>query len=82
MHSVNSDSVRRFPDRGNFLTFVEEFLLRNEPCLFGEEATRGWRARALWQKEGRPDLDYLAREFGTQKYAVLPTCNTGTALLK
>ncbi len=57
-------SVRRFPKWGNFLTFAEEFLLQNEPCLFGKERTQGWKARALWQKEGRPDLDYLAREFG------------------
>ena len=40
-------------------------MLRNEPCVFGESFTREWAARTLWQKEGFPDLDYLAKEFGT-----------------
>ena len=46
------------------MTFVERFLSRNEPCIFSSELTSGWRARKLWQKEGRPDLEYLKKEFG------------------
>lgn len=58
-------TIRRFPESGDYLTFVEEFLLKNEPCMFSEAVTRGWRARRDWQRDGKPDLDYLATEFGT-----------------
>ncbi len=66
MQHSKAETVRRFPECGSFLAFVEDFLLRNEPCLFGEKATQGWKARALWQNEGRPDLDYLTQEFGNK----------------
>lgn len=56
-------SVSGFAD-GDFLAFAEEFMLRNEPCVFTEHVTRHWKSRKLWQKNGKPDLDYLAREFG------------------
>ena len=47
--------------------FVEEFLLKNEPCIFGESVTKNWKARRLWLGEGgRPDFDYLIKEFGTK----------------
>ena len=59
-------SVRYFPESADYLTFVEEFLLQNEPCLFSEAATRDWRARQEWQKDGRPNIDYLASQFGTK----------------
>ena len=56
-------SVSRFAD-GDFLAFVEKFMLRNEPCVFTEQFTRDWKSRKLWQKDGRPHLEFLAREFG------------------
>ena len=46
------------------MTFVEMFLSKNEACLFGGEVTSGWKARQLWQREGKPDLEYLRKEFG------------------
>ena len=58
--------VRYFPESGDYLTFVEEFLLKNEPCVFLEAVTNGWRARREWQRDGKPDLEYLAKEFGEQ----------------
>ena len=63
--------VRYFPESGDYLTFVEEFLLKNEPCVFREAVTSGWRARREWQRDGKPDLEYLAKEFGEQiKYTL------------
>jgi len=60
-----SASIKRFPESGTFLMFVEEFLLKNEPCIFGESVTMEWKARRLWQGEGgRPDIEYLLKEFG------------------
>ena len=65
-------TVRYFPaSSADYLTFVEEFLLRNEPCLFPETVTRDWRARQEWQKDGTPDIDFLAAQFGTVTSAVL-----------
>lgn len=46
------------------MTFMEEFLLKNEPCVFSEMTTRDWRARRQWQKDGKPNMEYLDREFG------------------
>lgn len=47
--------------------FVEEFLLENEPCIFGESVTKDWKARRLWLGEGgRPDFEYLMKEFGME----------------
>ena len=51
----------------NFLVFVE-FMLKNEPCIFGERFTKDWKSRKLWQKAGKPDLEYLSREFGMASY--------------
>lgn len=62
-------SVSGFAD-GDFLAFAEEFMLRNEPCVFTEHVTRHWKSRKLWQKNGKPDLDYLAREFGMSGLAM------------
>ncbi|CAI8058000.1 2-oxoglutarate and iron-dependent oxygenase JMJD4, partial [Geodia barretti] len=42
------------------------------PCLFSEAATRDWRARQEWQKDGRPNIDYLASQFGD---ASVPVAN-------
>ena len=63
-------AVRYFPESGDYLTFVEEFLLQNEPCVFPEALTRSWRARREWQRDGRPDLEYLAAQFGDARVPV------------
>ena len=55
------------------MTFVEKFLSKNEPCLFGSELTSSWKARHLWQKEGKPDLEYLSKEFGTLLILIVET---------
>ena len=49
----------------NFLYFVENFLLRNTPCLLDESFTSFWKSRKFWQQNGQPDLIYLDSEFGT-----------------
>ena len=60
-------ALRRVPEGGNCLMFVEEFLLENEPCIFGESVTKNWKARRLWLgKGGRPDFEYLMKEFGME----------------
>lgn len=61
-------AVRRFPESGDYMTFVEEFLLKNEPCVFSEMTTRDWRARQQWQKDGKPNLEYLDKEFGMARH--------------
>ena len=61
---METRSIRRFPEFGDYLTFVEEFLLENEPCLFSESVTRHWKARSDWQKDGKPDLEFLAKYYG------------------
>lgn len=58
-------ALKRVPEAGTYLMFVEEHLLKNEPCIFGESVTKNWKARRLWLGEGgRPDFDYLLKEFG------------------
>ena len=59
--------VERFPESGDYLTFLEEFLLRNQPCVFSETHTRGWKARQRWQTAGKPELKTLYRDFGTPR---------------
>ena len=58
--------VPRFPEYGTFVTFVEDYLLLNKPCLFGESFTADWKARRRWRnaEEDSPNLDYLEKEFG------------------
>lgn len=54
-----------FPQEGTCEEFIQCYLLRNEPCVFGEWATKSWKARKLWVKEdGTPNFDYLISEFG------------------
>ena len=58
--------MQYFPEEGSIAEFVGAHLLLNEPCLFGERATRGWGARVNWVKEdGSPNFDYLAKQFGS-----------------
>ena len=60
-----ADLISRFPDSGNFLTFLEENLLPNRPCVFGESFTRGWKARQEWRNVGdTPNIDFLEEHFG------------------
>lgn len=59
-------SVAKFPTGGSFEHFVEEFLVNNRPCLFDESLTRQWPSRQLWvDDQGRPNLDYLNKKYGT-----------------
>lgn len=60
-------ALKRVSEAGTYLMFVEEHLLKNELCIFGESVTKNWKARRLWLREGgRPDFDYLLKEFGTK----------------
>ena len=62
--STNS-SVTKFPKEGSFEYFVEDFLLKNRPCLFVEWFTSQWRARRLWvDQHGQPNLHYLRQRYG------------------
>lgn len=54
----------------NFLYFVENFLLRNTPCLLEESFTSFWKSRKFWQQNGQPDLIYLDSEFGDANVSV------------
>ena len=44
--------------------FSEYFLEANQLCIFSSELTQHWRSRKEWVKDGKPDLDYLSKEFG------------------
>ena len=46
------------------LEFFRRFLDGNKPCLLDEGLTSSWKARKLWQSEGKPNFDYLVKEFG------------------
>ncbi|XP_064396035.1 2-oxoglutarate and iron-dependent oxygenase JMJD4-like isoform X2 [Halichondria panicea] len=68
-----ADLISRFPDSGNFLTFLEENLLPNRPCVFGESFTRGWKARQEWRNVGdTPNIDFLEEHFG---HVVVPVAD-------
>lgn len=57
--------LSRFPASGNFLMFLEENLLPNQPCMFRESFTKDWRARQEWRKEDdTPNLEFLRDNFG------------------
>ena len=84
------DAISRFPLCGTFLHFTDQFLLRNTPCLFGETVTSSWKARSLWQVEGKPNFDYLLQQFGMhtniistvhftfpKRYTIVPTIFLG-----
>lgn len=64
-------AIRNFPESGDYLTFIEEFLMKNEPCVFPEVVTREWRARQEWQSDGIPDIDYLTTQFGSSIASLL-----------
>ena len=44
--------------------FFYFFLKTNQPCIFSSELTQHWRSRKEWVKDGKPDLDYVSKEFG------------------
>ncbi|XP_020620520.1 jmjC domain-containing protein 4-like isoform X2 [Orbicella faveolata] len=52
--------------------FFEFFLETNQLCIFSSELTQHWRSRKEWVKDGKPDLDYLSKEFG---HAIAPVAN-------
>ena len=58
--------MRYFPEGGSYQEFIEDHLLKNEPCLFGEWATRSWGAKSRWvnKENDSPNFKYLSEEFG------------------
>lgn len=52
------------PSNVTYMHFVEGFLSRNKPCLIDQALTASWRARQLWQEDGKPNLEYIRKEFG------------------
>ena len=54
----------QLPRATSFQHFVEHFMLPNQPCLIGSSITEQWKARRLWQKNGRPDFEYMMQSFG------------------
>ena len=62
---ASSPVVLEIPNGGSFEYFVEQFLLKNRPCLFDEALTREWPARLQWvEPEGQPNLAYLNKHYG------------------
>ena len=62
---MSAVGIEIFPRDGSVEHFVERFLLKNVPCLFDASFTAQWRCRELWvDASGRPDLDYLCRQYG------------------
>lgn len=71
---VDDLGVPYFPEGGSYQQFIEQHLLSNQPCLFGEWATRNWGARKDWVlKDGLPNLDYFRNEFGTPETTTAKT---------
>ena len=59
------DVLQNFPSDGSYQAFIEQHLMKNEPCLLGEWATGSWGARRKWVKEdGSPNFSYLSKEYG------------------
>lgn len=53
------------PPDESYQTFIEQYLMKNEPCLLGEWATRSWGARKKWVNEdGSPNFSYLCEKYG------------------
>ena len=51
----------------NYKEFFEVFLETNQLCIFSSQLTQHWRSRKEWVKDGKPDLDFLSKEFGNYK---------------
>lgn len=47
--------------------FFEDFLETNQLCIFSSELTQHWRSRKEWVEDGKPNLDFLTKEFGNYK---------------
>jgi hypothetical protein len=58
----------------SFAYFAKCFLCENKPCLFQTGLTSSWKARQLWQIDGKPNFDYLEKEFGSVNVPVA-NCN-------
>ena len=64
--SASSAAIQTFPKEGTVEHFVEEFMLKNLPCLFDASFTHEWPSRQLWvNTQGQPNLEYLNQEYGT-----------------
>lgn len=62
---MEAEGLCYFPEGGSYRAFIEGHLLKNEPCLFGEWATRSWGARSKWvMQDGSPNFAHLSKEFG------------------
>ena len=62
---MSTAGIQIFPKEGSVEHFVEEFLLKNVPCLFDASFTDHWRSRQLWvDAHGQPNIDYLCKEYG------------------
>lgn len=44
--------------------FFRDFMETNQLCIFSSELTKDWRSRKEWVKDGKPNFDFLSKEFG------------------
>lgn len=44
--------------------FFRDFMETNQFCIFSSELTKDWRSRKEWVKDGKPNFDFLSKEFG------------------
>ena len=64
--------VHYFPEGGTYQQFIEQHLLGNEPCMFGEWVSKRWAARTHWvMQDGSPNFNYLAKQYGTGAWYIL-----------
>ena len=44
--------------------FFRDYLEANQLCIFSSELTKHWRSREEWVSDGRPNVEFLSKEFG------------------
>lgn len=52
----------------SYETFFTNFLTLNKTCILSIQDTGSWRSTLEWVTNGKPNFDFLEREFGGNFY--------------
>jgi len=59
----------------SYSDFFDQYLMKNQPCIFSCELTQNWRSVKDWAKEGSPNLNFLKDLVDNDSIVPVSNCN-------
>jgi len=69
------DSFPRLNKSLAYSEFFEQFLMKNQPCIFSSDLTKNWSCIKDWSSEGIPNLEHLKNIVDSDSLVPVSDCN-------